>query len=60
MNPWIKTEDQLPPEKVVVETKIDDQYGIRNIQPLYRIGSLWFIPGKSMYCYYRPTHWREV
>lgn len=48
----------LPPEGVVVETKIDDADGVRNEQPLQRIGGLWFTPDKAMYVYYRPTHWR--
>jgi hypothetical protein len=48
----------LPPEGVVVETKIDDHRGVRNEQSLVRQGGLMFFPDKSMYCYYWPTHWR--
>lgn len=55
---WISTEESLPPENMVVETKIDDADGCRNIQPLYRKGNLYFIPEKEMYVYYVPTHWR--
>ena len=45
-------------ENLVVDTKIDDQDGTRNEQQLVRSGSLFFFPDKSMYVYYRPTHWR--
>lgn len=55
---WLNVIDQPPPEGVVVETKIDDQRGVRNEQPLKRSGSLWFFPDASMYVYYTPTHWR--
>lgn len=56
------TEDWLPasdaPEGVVVETKIDDDKGVRNEQLLQRSGNIWFIPGADMYVYYVPTHYR--
>ena len=59
---WIKTNDELPPEGVEVETKIDD--GIkdspRNLQKLVRKGRLWFFPDMSMYVYYVPSHWLRV
>lgn len=48
------------PEDIVVETKIDDQHGERNIQTLKRRGNLWWAPDGSMYVYYTPTHWRFV
>ncbi|MBH2008348.1 MAG: hypothetical protein I8H71_01475 [Xanthomonadaceae bacterium] len=56
---WIKVADQLPPDGAEVETKIDDEGGVRNEQSLKRRGSLWFFPDMSMYVYYRPTHWRS-
>lgn len=46
------------PDRTVVETKIDDEKGVRNEQTLKRIGNLWFYPDGSMYVYYMPTHWR--
>ncbi|QNH21194.1 hypothetical protein HEP73_02106 [Xanthomonas sp. GW] len=46
------------PEGVTVATKIDDQHGPRNEQPLKRRGNLWWFPDDSMYVYYTPTHWR--
>ena len=49
------------PEGELVETKIDDQDGIRNQQILTRRGRLWFTcsaSGPDMYVYYTPTHWR--
>lgn len=57
--PWIECEAQLPPDDLVVETKIDDAQGIRNEQKLVRNGRLWFLPGGTVYVYYTPTHWRE-
>jgi hypothetical protein len=48
------------PEGVVVETKIDDEKGIRNETTLKRQGRLWFFPDDSMYVYYQPTHWRAI
>lgn len=47
------------PDKRVVETKIDDEKGVRNVGTLKRDGNLWWLPDGSMYVYYRPTHWRE-
>jgi hypothetical protein len=48
------------PDRVVVETKIDDAHGVRNVTTLKRIGNLWFVPDGSMYVYYTPTHWRPI
>ena len=48
----------LPPEGLIVETKIDDGRGCRNEGRLYRRGNLRFLPDGSMYVYYTPTHWR--
>lgn len=48
------------PEGVVVMTKIHDNAGERNVQPLKRVGNLWFFPDGSMYVYYVPTHWRPA
>ena len=58
MERWIKVTDKLPPENLVVETKIDDEHGVRNLTKLKRRGRLWFFPDESMYVYYAPTHWR--
>ncbi len=56
---WIRTKDEMPPHGVVVETKIDDEMGERNIQLLKRRGiSLFYFPDDSMYVYYTPSHWR--
>jgi hypothetical protein len=54
---------ETAPADVVIETKIDDENGVRNVQPLKRIagtGRLWWVPDGSMYVYYTPTHWRPV
>jgi hypothetical protein len=56
---WIEVRKQPPPLGEVVETKIDDEAGVRNEQQLKRgTGRLWFVPDGSMYVYYEPTHWR--
>lgn len=48
----------MAPNGVTVDTKIDDERGLRNEQPLRRDGNLWWIPDGSMYVYYTPTHFR--
>lgn len=58
MNAWIPTAERLPDEGVVVDTKIDDINGVRNVQTLKLSRGLWFAPDGSMYVYYSPTHWR--
>lgn len=58
MDNWIKVSEKLPPEEELVETKIDDVNGIRNVQKLKRRGQLWFFADGIMYVYYTPTHWR--
>ena len=55
---WQRTQDTLPPEGKVVETKIEDSHGVRNEQKLFRKKNLWFFPDSSMYVYYTPTHWK--
>lgn len=59
MSEWIKTSCKLPPEETIVETKIDDGKGCRNVQKLKRRGRLWFFSDGSMHVYYTPTHWRK-
>ncbi len=65
MNPdlarkWTPTADTLPPEGVLVETKIDDGRECRNEGKLRRYDNLWFLPGRFVYVYYEPTHWRTT
>jgi len=58
---WISLEKQDPPDNTVVETKIDDEKGERNVAKLKQIGSrLWWFADGSMYVYYTPTHWRPI
>lgn len=57
---WIRCADRLPENGKIVETKIDDSSGIRNVANLKRSGNLWFLSDGSMYVYYRPTHWRNI
>lgn len=58
MNEWQVIE--TAPEGRVVEVKIDDEKGVRNVQPLIRKGRLWFLADMSMYVYFTPTHWRDL
>ena len=60
MSNWISVKYEKPPIDVVVETKIDDINGERNVQKLKLMGNLWFTPDSAMYVYYTPTHWRHV
>ena len=60
MGGWRRIDDELPPEGVIVETKIDDSKGIRNETRLIRRGRLFYFDDDSMYVYYGPTHWRHV
>jgi hypothetical protein len=57
---WVNVQYAEPPEGVLVDTKIDDEKGCRNEQPLCRRGRLYFTnaTGDAMYVYYTPTHWR--
>lgn len=57
-NTWFDCKQVLPDNRILVETKIDDENGERNIADLKRINNLWFLPDGSMYVYYTPTHWR--
>lgn len=62
MRDWQPVDDHdnwIAPEGVVLETKIDDADGVRNVQTLKRRGGLWWMPDDSMYVYYTPTHWRR-
>lgn len=54
---WIKVSDGLPPEGVLVETKIEDESGVRNHTLLTRKGNLYYLDNGT-YTYYAPTHWR--
>lgn len=46
------------PEDKIIWTKLEDNYGFtQNVQQLIKQGNLWFIPDKSVYVYYTPTHW---
>lgn len=59
-NDWISVPEQKPPKNLLVDTKIDDENGIRNEQQLIFHSNLWWFPDNSMYVYYTPTHWKYV
>lgn len=56
--PWTSCATRLPAECLIVETKVDDDDGLRNEQRLKLVRGLWYFPDGSMYVYYKPTHWR--
>jgi len=55
---WKSIKEQTPPQGMIINTKIDDEHGERNIQELKLEGNLWFVPDGSTYVYYSPTHWK--
>jgi hypothetical protein len=58
---WTGTADELPPQGLVVDTKIHGPGEVpHNLQPLMRRGNLWFLPDGSMCVYHTPSHWRRV
>lgn len=54
---WKSIKEFRPPNDIIVETKIDDEKGIRNITNLILSQNLWWFSDMSMYVYYNPTHW---
>lgn len=56
---WVQTIHQLPPQGVVVDTKIEDKHGVRNVAKLIFKDGLFFTPDMAMYVYYIPTHWKK-
>lgn len=59
MHDWVNTSVIKPREGEIVDTKIDDDKGVRNNQPLKWMLGKWFTPDGAMYVYYTPTHWRR-
>ncbi len=62
MSEWQPVADAggwIAPANEVLDTKIDDGAGVRNVTTLKRQGNLWWFPDGSMYVYYIPTHWRR-
>ena len=54
MTDWIPTDQQPPPEGVVVRTM--DSGG--HVRELVREKGLYFFPDRSMYVYYTPKFWQ--
>lgn len=55
---WKETKNELPPINELVDTKIDDEKGIRNEGTLRFHDNLWWMSDDKMYVYYTPTHWK--
>lgn len=54
---WKSIKEYVPPQNVILNTKIHNEQGVRNEQNLILNGKLWFTPDMKMYVYYTPTHW---
>lgn len=52
---WIRTADELPPERVVL--RMSDSGG--NVQRLQRVGNLYWFDDMSMYVYFTPVSWES-
>lgn len=48
-----------PPQNLVIWTMIKDEKGARNEQKLIFSNGLWWVPDRSIYVYYTPTHWKH-
>lgn len=57
---WNAVSQISPPKNIIIQTKIDDTQGVRNEARLQFDGKLWWLPDRSMYVYYTPTHWRSA
>lgn len=57
---WVDAQKAKPTENTVVETKIDDQYGVRNKSKNIYSDGRWLTHDGVMYIYYSPTHWRYL
>ena len=57
---WTRTNIQLPPEGVVVDTKTVDEgtNQARNEAKLMYKFNLWWTPDGQTYVYYQVTHWK--
>lgn len=60
MDNWISCKEKLPERNEIVDTKIDNEQGVRNECQLLLKGNLWFLKDQSMYVYYSPTHWKPI
>jgi hypothetical protein len=56
---WTRTDSRKPPDNTEVETKIDDERGIRNECTLRYHHNMWWC-SDEMHTYYEPTHWRYI
>lgn len=54
---WQETKHMHPPENVVLNTKMDDDKGVRMEQKLIFAHGLWWDTSMKAYVYYTPTPW---
>lgn len=56
---WIATKNRTPPENQIVETKIDNEKGLRkHLYLVYHEGQ-WWQPDMSVRVHHTPTYWKE-
>lgn len=58
--PWIDVARIKPPQGEVIETKIDDAKGRRNVKKLCLRGAQWWEADLKSKVRYKPTHWRRI
>lgn len=56
MSDWMLIQTTPPPKGVLVEVKTPGG----DERPLIFDSGLWWLPDRSMYVYFTPTHWRST
>jgi len=59
MGKWRSCAAFDPPQNKSLMTRIADEKGVRKEQHLLLDGRLWWLPDRSMYVCYAPTHWLD-
>ena len=54
--PWTPVADALPPSGQVVQVRTPGG----DVRSLIFEVTLWWLPDRSMYVYFTPTHWRPI
>lgn len=57
---WTRCEHILPPNGVVVQTKLDEDDGVYIERLAKRHETFWFMTSGAVYMFYTPTHWRPL
>jgi hypothetical protein len=57
---WTEVAHQLPPEGILVETKIVEPAAEREQRPLLWHRTIWWTPNYATMAIDAPTHWRPI